>query len=143
MSINIQIGSEVSPVRAARIAIQLEMFDTASKILNNIHDLKPFVFDGCSGVPDFIEKIPKIKRISFIPCLKHDLRYYIGTLGDEAERLSVDLDFRSEILHGCQMEKIEHPKKVADFVFSTVRNFGCTEYGKPYSWGFGWKEQPK
>lgn len=93
-------------------------------------DFKNWIFDGASLVPDHLAaKILHIPHLLEI-ALKHDLKYAYGELGNEAERLRADREFRADLIADGT-----NPL-VAESLFAAVRLGGREELKTSFSWGF-------
>jgi hypothetical protein len=85
----------------------------------------PFKSDGCSIWFD------SWQGIDFYPaCFFHDLKYWCGYPGEEAERLIADAELMIDITRAGA-------PKMAEVMFAGVRVGGHEALEKSFSWGFG------
>ena len=91
----------------------------------------PFKSDGCSMWFD------SWQGLGFYPaCFLHDLKYWCGYPGEDAERLIADAELMIDIARAGA-------PKMAEVMFAGVRVGGHEALEKPFSWGFGrQKESP-
>lgn len=91
---------------------------------------KEWKFDGASMTPDkLVSKLAGIPNLTEI-ALKHDLKYAYGELGNDAERLKADDEFRADLL----ADGASRP--VADLMYEAVRKGGHEAWKTSFSWGF-------
>jgi hypothetical protein len=86
------------------------------------NELRPFVTDGCSMIPD-----GNILNC----CIKHDLKYWQG--GTAGDRLDADLGLKQ-----CVYEVTGSETK-AETIYMGVRSGGGPLRHTSYRWGYGWK----
>jgi hypothetical protein len=91
----------------------------------------PFKSDGCSMWFD------SWQGIDFYPaCFFHDLKYWCGYPGEDAERLIADAELMIDIARAGA-------PKMAEVMFAGVRVGGHEALKRSFSWGFGRpKESP-
>ena len=133
-----EIGQEISVEYAKQLCEHFGFDHLVERIQENKDNLKPFVFDGCSGIDDEQMERWKILNLPWheilICCLKHDLKYAFGIKSNWRERLIVDLEFQVDLLEAGV------PKTVASVFFRAVRALGAQGLNvKGVSWGFAWK----
>ena len=133
-----EIGQTITPDYAERLCEHFKIYYLANRIQANMENLKPFVFDGCSGIDD--EQMARWKVLNLpwdkilICCLRHDLKYAFGKKHTWKERLVADLEFQVDLLEAGV------PKTVASVFFRAVRALGGQELNiKWISWGFAWE----
>ena len=91
---------------------------------------KEWKFDGASMVPDeLVSKLAGIPNLIEI-ALKHDLKYAYGELGNDAERLKADDEFKADLLADGAS------RLVADLMHQAVRKGGHERWKTSFSWGF-------
>jgi hypothetical protein len=91
---------------------------------------KEWRFDGASMTPDkLVSSLAGIPNLTEI-ALKHDLKYAYGELGNDAERLKADDEFKADLLvDGAS-------RWVADIMYGAVRAGGHEAWKTSFSWGF-------
>ncbi len=136
-----EIGQTISVEYGLKLAETFLGIDhyVTLRINKNKNNLKPFIFDGCSGIDDLQMEKWKILHLPWdkilVCCLKHDLKYWVGIIANEyKERLTADLELHQDLLD------INIPREIAILFYMAVRQFGPA-YLKidGVSWGFGWK----
>jgi hypothetical protein len=125
-----KIGEIITTERALALCVHYDLNYLAVRIEKNPDHFNDWEFDGCSMTPtEVLSKAIKIPSLAEI-CLKHDLGYAYGDPGNQAERLKVDRQFQSELLHAGASEY------VAKTMFIAVREGGKEELCLSFSWGF-------
>ncbi len=94
------------------------------------NEIYPFITDGCSRVPGWIEG-----DASFLACCEiHDIAYWTGLGGDEA-RLQADDD-----LYTCVT--FRKNKAIGSVIYSGPKSAAALNTGTllptEYRWGYGW-----
>ena len=126
------IGETITTDRARALGLELgAMFDyIVQRIDASPGDFKDWVFDGASMVPDELTaKLLHIPHLIDI-ALKHDPKYAYGELGNDAERLRTDQDFKQDLLADGADQLI------AEAMFQAVRIGGSEHTKSRFSWGF-------
>jgi hypothetical protein len=93
---------------------------------------KPWVFDGCSCVPDRLLGITGVRwtEITYKCALIHDLEYAYGISGDTVARKNADVRFYDNLI-GVGLNRIW-----ANIFYYFVRVGGAECFGRSFSWGF-------
>ncbi len=134
-----EIGDLVTVDWAIEIAGQFpEMDYIVKRLQKGKGNYEPFIFDGCSCLPDkllgiFNGRFFKWSHITYLCCLPHDICYAYGD-DEEAERPYVDKHFRNR-LHF----KAGVPKILAACFYLFVKKFGYSRLNADFSWGFACK----
>ena len=130
-----KIGSTINTENALRLCRFFELGYLRERLLTKRY--KPWVFDGCSCLPD--ELIGKITTqwmcVVNCCCLPHDLGYAYGQLGNYKERLRVDSKFYRDLL-GMDINGFLKKENLAKKLFMAVRKGGAEKYNQSFSWGF-------
>lgn len=86
---------------------------------------RPFKSDGCSMWFDSWDGVDLYEA-----CFFHDLKYWCGYPGEDAERLIADAELMIDIARAGA-------PRMAEVMFSGVRVGGHEGLQKSFSWGFG------
>lgn len=127
-----EIGERITTARARALCLERgPMFDYIVKRIDaNPDDFKDWIFDGASMVPDELaSKLLHIPNLIAI-ALKHDLKYAYGELGNDAERLKADQEFKQDLLADGT------DRLVAEAMFQAVRLGGSEHVKSRFSWGY-------
>lgn len=92
--------------------------------IKNDPPIKPFVFDGASGCPEWLSK--KLDRAA----LPHNIRYWIG--GGSHRRFVADRYFREDCITLCGVNQ-----SLAQLAYKIVRVGGSDVFDTTWKWGFG------
>ena len=117
-------GREVTLAEIAVICRQYGLTDLWKKIKDD-PPVIPFKSDGCSLWLD------QWHGIDLYPaCFLHDLKYWCGYPGEEAERLIADPELMIHIARAGA-------PGMAQLIFAGVRIGGHAAFRRSFSWGFG------
>ena len=117
-------GREVPLPEIKKICEAHDLMDLWAKIEKDPPPA-PFKSDGCSMWFD------TWKGVDLYPaCFLHDLKYWCGDTGEEAERLIADAELMIDVA------KAGAPK-MAEIMFAGVRVGGHEALRRSFSWGFG------
>lgn len=132
----IKIDDEISPELGLKLAKHFKLDYIVDRLEKHPEQYKPFVFDGCSCIPDellgFMNSI--WKDVTYLCCLPHDICYAYTILGvhNDIEKERVDLKFKSDLITKAYMWPW-----VAEVFYHAVRIGGIEELEMNFSWGFG------
>ena len=130
----LKVGDTIDKDKAIRLCRDLCMFRTLPRLADA--DVKPFVFDACSYIPDrFLCFFSDVwTNVVYRACLPHDLRYYAGDLRNNKkgvkDRRIADRIFYNDLI-ACGVSFV-----VAKGMLKAVRLFGGPGKGS-FAWGFG------
>lgn len=117
-------GEEVPLLEIKKICDACGLNDLWEKIENDPPE-KPFKSDGCSMWLD------SWNTVDLYPaCFFHDLKYWCGRPGEEAERLIADAELMIDVARAGA-------PKMAEIMFHGVRVGGHEALNTAFSWGFG------
>lgn len=117
-------GQVVSMADIERICLTYGLTHLWKKIENDPPQ-RPFMSDGCSCWFD------SWRGIDFYPaCFFHDLKYWCGYPGENAERLIADAELMIDIARAGA-------PKMGELMFTGVRVGGHEALRRSFSWGFG------
>ncbi|MDX9785928.1 MAG: hypothetical protein RBT11_04085 [Desulfobacterales bacterium] len=125
-------GDMITTEKALEICKFYGMENLVQRITLHFDAYKPWVFDGCSMLPDkMVAAMTGISTLTEI-CLRHDLRYAYGEPGNREERLRADYMLGLDLLDGGANAI------VSKAFFDGVR-LGGGESGYSFSWAFARK----
>lgn len=133
-----RLGQKITPAQGVGLCNKLRLYRTAEHVANYLRDYKPFVFDGCSMVPDaalayLTQDSGLWLRVIYNACLPHDLRYAYGATGDRGARQRGDRRFYFDLLD-CGVDR-----RITRSMLRVVRLGGREWLNLPFSWGFARK----
>jgi len=133
-----EIGVEVINMELLRLASMFDKKDiivSLDEIMINDWQISPFSSDGCSCWPDSFLKRKgfSLEQVSIYPaCFWHDVRYWLGKLGDDLAKLYADTELMKDVAAA-------HSIGLGKLMFEGVQAGGIEGLKLPFSWGFGWK----
>ena len=120
------IHTEVSIPEIAVICHHFGLDALWQKIISDV-PAKPFRSDGASCFPDQVGDVD-IYPAAFL----HDLKYWPGCPGEEAERFIADLELARDVITLCGGSV-----HLAELMLAGVRLGGSSHLPTPWRWGFG------
>ncbi len=132
-----KIGDKISTGQALELCRHFGLSHLVERIESNPNIFKPWIFDGCSMVPDELLGLftgCDWKDITFKCCLPHDLKYAYGEPGNIKERKEADIFFHSDLIVKAKMDEwLANVFKIA------VEIGGSEKFGLSFSWAFARK----
>ena len=126
------IGTLVTNSTALALCDTFGLDYISQRIRDHPHVYRPWIFDGVSGIPDWIFNFFGDREAVTSRCaLVHDLAYAYGELGDSEERKNADRIFYHNLIKIGKFNPL-----IAKLCYLAVRVGGHQEYGFSFTWGF-------
>lgn len=123
-------GQTISLEEVKKLCVYFNSIYLLNKIENDPPQ-KPFKSDGCSCWPD-IWKDKNGKKVNlYKECLKHDLQYWAGYVGEDIAKFLTDV----ELMIGVVLKT----KRIylGIIMFLGVTFGGSYKFNTPFKWSFG------
>ena len=131
-----EIGDTITLEWWIELAEYFGLDSVAKKLREHPERYRPWVFDGCSGLPQRAFKIlcgDKYDIVTKFCCCPHDLSHAAG--GTEEERAKSNEDFRENLIDLAKFSEA----KAYGFYYSVVVG-GSDKFDTEWKWGFALKE---